>query len=452
MRNYNDILEADVQILPRSGTLIHTINASDPRDNFFAQYSESSPYLEQLQQNNFLIFDKYRIEPNGIDNNFPINYKNLLDSVYLGHGVKRTLINLLLSGGVGLYKEVKEEKKIIKDWQLDSEVTNWLESFNFFNEYIPEAVTDMIYLENNYTLFQRNKGVRIGKTAKIAGLKLLPVENMRLEYPNERGQRTKVFHSQWYYNQLEMDSIQAFPIFDRRYPFKHKNSVMFIKMPTFGSSSYGRPPEIGATQMLKVLSLLPNFHKANLTEKGFKWIVSISQNYYKAIRDKYKWEENSKEFKEWKIAYIQRIDDFLSAPDGDKIQTRFMTEFATDPHSLNTVDAVKITKLEDDTKELSEVGMDLHDTYTVAFTSASSIHPQLANINLKNHALSGSNLREAYEMHIKTATPTMRMLLLQPVNTALKINFPGKNLKIGFQDIAFENYDIKNTTKATEIK
>ena len=96
--------------------------------------------------------------------------------------------------------------------------------------------------------------------------------------------------------------------------------------------------------------------------------------------------------------------------------------------------------------------MDLHDTYTIGYVSASSLNTSLANVHLKNHSLSGGNLRESYEMHIKTATPTMRQLLLHPVNTALKINFPNKNLKLSFMNVAFENYDTKNTTKATEIK
>ena len=117
----------------------------------------------------------------------------------------------------------------------------------------------------------------------------------------------------------------------------------------------------------------------------------------------------------------------------------------------NGIDNIKITKLEDDTKELSETGISLYDTYTMGYISASSIHPQLANVHLKNHALSGSNLREAYEMHIKTAVPTMRMLLLHPVNTALKLNFPEKNMKLGFMDVAFEDFNEKNsTTKKTD--
>jgi len=198
--------------------------------------------------------------------------------------------------------------------------------------------------------------------------------------------------------------------------------------------------------MLKVLSLLPNFHRANLTERGFKWIVSVSADFYKQIREDNRWDENSEEFGNWKKDFQRKMDEFLLAPDADKVQTRFLTTFKTEAHTLKTVDNVMFTKLPDDTKELSETGVNLHDTYTMGFISSKSIHPQLANVNLKNQSLSGSNLREAYEMHIKTATPTMRMLLLQPVNTALKLNFPDKNLKIGFQDLAFENFNNKNST------
>lgn len=440
---------SDVKILPRSKTLVYTKSASTlPYAD--EESLQNLDYVEQRLYSNVLYFGDYRIEPNGLDNNFPFNYKSLLDNVYIGHGVKRTLINLLLSGGVGIYKEVKEEKKIIRDWQIDNEISDWLDSFDFHNEYIPEAATDMIYVENLWTAFNRNKGSRIGKKPFIAGLQYLSAENMRLEYPNENGKRTKVFYSEWLYSNLRQTDIQSFPVFDKRDPFRNPTSVMFTKMPTFGSTSYGRPPDIGAVAMLKVLSLLPAFHKANLTERGFKWIVAIHQDYYQKIREENHWTEKSKEFKEWKEKFQDSIDEFLTAPEGDKVQTRFMTEFKIDRFSNKPVKAVEITKLEDDTKELSEVGAELHDTYTAGYVSAASIHPQLANIHMKNHALSGSNLREAYEMHIKTAVPTMRMLLLHPVNTALKINFPGKNLKAGFMDVAFEDFNEKNSTVKKE--
>ena len=453
MRNFNDVDGADVAVLPRSSTLLHTTGTTNPRDEVSAgsEFTQNLAYLEQRKFNNFLMFDKYRVEPNGLDNNFPQNFKDLLDNVYIGHGVNRALINLLLSGGVGLYKEIKEDKKIIRDWQLDSTITNWLESFDFFEGYIPSAATDLIYVENSWTAFQRNKGFRVGGKPFIAGLESLSVQNMRLEYPDERGIRKKAFFGEWLYSNLHTNDIKAYPLFDKRSPFRNKVSVHFSKMPTFGSTSYGRPTDISAVSMLKVLALLPNFHKANLTERGFKWVVSISSKYYEEIRDRHNWAIDSKEFLEWKENFKAAIDEFLVAPEGDKIQTRFMTEFAIAPHDFKTVDMVKITKLEDDTKDISETGMDLHDTYSIGYLTSKSIHPQLANVNLKNQSLSGSNLREAYEMHIKTATPMMRNILLGPANAALKINFPNSGLKLGFMDLAFEEYNKNHSTKQGEI-
>jgi len=446
MNDNQYITEADVAVLPRSKAVFYSSDFN-PRDLANERNSGSQFYSEAYYSNNYLRFGEYKIEPNGIDNNFPQNYKLLLDSVYLAHGVKRTLINLLLSGGIGIYSEIKEDKKIIRDWQLDNEISDWLDSFNFTTDYIAELATDMVYIENCYTQFLRNKGARIGQSPKIAALKYLPVEKMRLEFPDDFGKRFNVFYSDWILNNISPEEIQTFPIFDNRNPFENSNSVMFIKMPTFGSTSYGRPADIGASQLLKVLSLLPNYHKANLTEKGFKWIVSVSKDYYKTICEKYKWEIESKEFKAWKQQFQETIDNFLIAPDSEKVQTRLMTEFAYDPFTHKVIDSIQITKLEDDTKELSEVGMSLHDTYTIGYVSANAIHPQLANVSLKNHALSGSELREAYEMHIKTATPMMRTLLLHPVNTAIKLNFPNKNLKLGFMDVAFEDYNEKKNTK-----
>lgn len=437
---------ADTAVLPRSGALLYSSDISQYAEDY--SYA-NSVYVEQPLAQRYLLFGENRIEPNGPNNNFPYDFKNLLDRVYIAHGVKRTLINLLLSGGVALYKPFVEDKKIIKDWQLNSQITDWLESWDFFTKYLPEAATDMVYVENMWTAFLRNKGANIGQKPFIASLEYLPAEEMRLEYPDAYGNRKKVFRSDWMYRNLHGDDIVSYPTFDKRNPFKNKTSVLFNRMPTFGSQGYGRPSDIGATQMLEVLALMPAFHKANLTERGFKWIVAISSDYYESVREKSSWSEESKEWQEWKRNFQSAIDEFLVAPEADKVQTRFMTEYKMDRFSGKPTDAVKIEKLEDDTKELSEVGISLNNTYTAGYASSVSLSPELANIHLPNHSLSGSNLREAYEMHINTAAPTMRLLLLDAVNTAIKINFPKLGLKLGFQDVAFADYADKNTVKTS---
>jgi hypothetical protein len=268
---------------------------------------------------------------------------------------------------------------------------------------------------------------------------------MRIDYTGTR-QHNSIFYGDWSFTGLTDKEIKPFPVFDRANPFRYPVSAMFLKMATFSSTGYGRPPDIGAVQMLEVLVLLPNFHKSNLTEKGFKWIISVSQDLYDAVCKENNWTRTGKEFAEWKTLFTNKIDDFLMAPEGDKVQTRFLTEFAVDKHTMKPIDAVQITKLDDDTKTLSEVGLTLHDTYTIGYVSASSIHPQLANVHLKNHALSGSNLKEAYDMHIRTATPIMRNLILHPINTALKINFSNKNLKAGFMDLSSNDTTFKTNS------
>ena len=99
--------------------------------------------------------------------------------------------------------------------------------------------------------------------------------------------------------------------------------------------------------------------------------------------------------------------------------------------------------MEDDTKDLTEAGLSLSDTYTMGLVSASGLNPQLANVHLKNHALSGSNYSEAYNGHILTNTPTIRNLILYPVNFAIRQNWPEKRVKLGFYDTILEDTSSK---------
>ncbi len=432
----NPDIHSDVAILPKSNAVIYS--AADPREQTESgtlQFTDLK-YLEDSRRDNYLLFGNERILPNGFDNNFPINYKNLLDQVYIGHGIKRSLINLLLSGGVGLYKEKKEGNNVVKDWQLLSkhpEIEDWLNSWGFFTNYLPEAATDMIYVENNTVMFSRNKGARIGYPPKIASMKLINAEESRLEYADFNQTHKHIYQSDWTFGNLKEQHIIKYPVFDITKPFAKPYSAMFVKMPTFASQAYGRPTDIGATEMLKLLAILPQFHRANLTEKPIRWLIKINSAYYDEILKAKGWTKTDKDFLDWKEDFKKSIDTFLYAAKGDKVQTRFFTEFSKGVTG-QLEDKIQIEQLDDKTKELSETGLALMDSVTIGYVSANSIHPQLANIHLKNHALSGSNLKEAYDMHIQTATPTMRNLLLWPVNTAMKVNWPSSGLKLGFMD------------------
>ncbi len=426
----------DVAILPKSGSVFYA--ASDPREETGAGTMEFTDlkYLEDNRRDSYLLFGNERILPNGHDNNFPRNYKNLLDQVYIGHGIKRSLINLLLSGGVGLYRERKEGSNVVKDWQLLSahpEIDDWLMGWGFFTDYLAEAATDMIYVENNTVLFSRNKGARHGFSPKVASMKLINAEESRLQYTDFNRPRKYIYQGDWTCSDLRGQHIIKYPLMDVQRPFAHPHSAMFVKMPTFASQAYGRPTDIGATEMLKLLAILPQFHRANLTEKPIRWLIKVNSAYYDEILKAKGWSKTDQKFIDWKEDFKTSIDTFLYAAKGDKVQTRFFSEF-TKGVTGQLEDKIQIEQLDDKTKELSETGLALMDSVTIGYVSANSIHPQLANIHLKNHALSGSNLKEAYDMHIQTATPTMRNLLLWPVNQAIRINWPKSGLKLGFMD------------------
>lgn len=452
MRNYNDDISADVAVLPKSSSLMYSSDYN-PRDGIEINQALNLDYIETYSRDNYLIMGDYRIERNGIDNNFPHNWRKLCDSNHLSHGVNRTAINLLASAGTGLYQEIKEGKYIVRDWILDDEISDWLDSFEYKTKVLPQQLYDWQYVENKFTIFSFNKGYSRGLNYKsfISKLTVAEAQDARLEFPDAKGRRKHIFLADWLYGGLGPDDLIPYLNFDIANPYKHKggHSMIFTKMPSFGSSTfaYGRPPDVGATLWLEILRTLPNFHLANLKERSFKWIISVSQNYYKAICEAKNWTLISKEFIEWKAAFRQTIDEFLAAPDGDKIQTRLFLEHLNDAHTLKDTDLIKITKLEDDYKELSEVGINLYDIASTAFIAAKSMNPQLANIHLKNHALSGSELSEAYEGHIKTHAPMMRELLLYDVNLAIKLNWPNKKIKVGFIDQIFENQKPKTKTE-----
>lgn len=227
-------------------------------------------------------------------------------------------------------------------------------------------------------------------------------------------------------------------MFDAANPFAAPHMAVFKKMPTFGSFGYGRPTDIGAMEWLALLAILPRFHKANLTELPIRWLVKVNSAFYDDVCTANGWTKTDPKFIEWKTNFKTEVDTFLVAAKGDKVQTRFFSEFSLLPNGT-TSDKIQIEALKDNTLDLSKVGLDLNETASAAYLSSLGLNPQLGNINLKNHALSGSNLVEAYNIHISIATPMLRQLLLAPVNTAIKLNWPNSRWCLGFQDVIFAN-------------
>lgn len=456
MRNPRIHRDGSVAILPESGVMVTGL--SNPRENPKNDFNTPPPYVESNWHDDYLQLGDFKVAPDGPDNLFPYRFKQLIDQNNILHPILRQKIDLLLTGGWYLYREVinKEKKKIEREPVIDREVSDWLESWDFDN-WLLEQTTDFIYLERNGSLMIPNRARRLAgyeDKRRIAEIRYLPAEDLRMEPYGLNGKVNHYYMANWFLpfwndhadpSVLYPQQITQYPAFEKKYPFKNKASVFFVKMPTFCSKYYGRPPFIGIADYLKLKELIINWSIDNLKHTAFKWHIESPFDYWEKIKNSNGWD--NQELEKYEGDVLGKIDKFLANESGETAAKRFHSKFAIDERGEKI--GWKLTALEDNTEKNSKAFLDAQQQIDESIIAATHLDPALANIQIQGKLSSGLDKLIAYNVHQLTSTPIPRQQILSPVNTAIRINWPGKDLKIGIQPSQLE-YQQKALTNTKE--
>jgi len=432
MKNPRSILSVNnFAILPNSGTIHQKVGAST-RGSSSSAFETKVVYTES-NIDNVIEIDKFKIIPNGPDNLFPYNFKALLDKNNIFHSILREKIDLILTGGTMLYTEEIVDNKIVKKPVLNTEIQDWLDSWDFTN-WLLQQTTDFMYIENNASLLVTNKARRIPgyeSKRKIAEIRYLPVEDIRMGPYNSQGKINDYFQANW----MNPEKILKYNSYNRLDPFRHAASVFYVKMPSFGSKYYGRPPFIGITDYLKLKELIINWSIDNLKNTSFKWHVQSPFSYWEKLADANGWD--GKQLAKYEKDVLAQIDRFLSSDKAENASKRFHSKFGIDAQSGKET-GWKLIALDDNTEKNSKAYLEASTGIDESIIASAHLDPSLSNIQIKGKLSSGLDKLIAFNIHQLVSTPTPRRLILSPVNEAIKINWPGSGIKIGFNDTQLE--------------
>ena len=448
--------ENHVAILPNA-LATYSMAATDelstnPRDRI-APFRAASYYTDENWLADYMTFGEYKIVPNGPDNLFPVRFKRLIDSNDKLNSMLRQKIDLMMAGGLMLYTEMVQDNKVMRQEVIDTEIDDWLESFAFYN-YLLEQVVDFAYVENNATLMVCNKARRFSTMrdqARIAELKYLPSEDIRMEHFDYLSHTGPVhfYRANWMYPH----DIYRYPAYDRSDPFRFNASVAFVKMPTFGSKWYGRPPFIGIVNYLELKALILNWQRDNLKNTQFKWHVESSFDFWETVARHKGWDLNGTEMKAFEENLLTQIDQFLKSETAENAQKRFHSKFGTTQFGNEKVSGWKITALEDNTLKNSEAYLKAGEQIDASIIASVHLDPALSNIQQQGKLSSGLDKLIAFNIHQLTATPIPRRLILSPVNEAIRVNFwkEGYRPRLGFRELQM-SYQEKGAATVKDTK
>ena len=413
---------------------VYTIStaAVDPNlDN--ALLWQANADWEQMPQS----LGNHQIVSYGTSNNLPEQVRELMDGNNLAPGILNRQKGLLFGQGAHLRKLEFVGGEIQKLFVEDREIERWLESWDY-NKYIDKALTDYLHLKGFFDLKILERGHRIRQAPRIAALEHVSPTKARLEWSDTRNladvKNIIVGNMQ---NGHFLNEYRAYPIFDPRNPGKAPVTASYNCSYSFARDFYSVPEYWGALRWILRGSEVPKIFKY-VTDNGFNaaYHIHSPMGYWDDKREILQrmhsdWSDAKIEegLAEVKNKIFTQLTDVLS---GAKNAGKFF-------HSVDIIDPMKgeltswkIEAIDQKVKDFVDAQLKILEASSSAITSGMGLHPTLSNISINGRLASGSEILYAYKLFLLSDTALASSVVLEPINQAIKINFPNSNLKLDF--------------------
>jgi hypothetical protein len=325
--------------------------------------------------------------------------------------------------GIIAYKARFENgKEILEPIEMPAEIFDFLEASEMGQEAssaLTELACDFAWFESFAVEFKANK-----TNNKVLRLNKLERTFCRLSAKDSTGKQTLFYGAD-----AKERKAQKIVI-----PPKNNDTITgdkfarFYAKPTPGYLYYPPASWHGVFDWLEVSNRIPSFKKAGMDNAmGFKYMIKIPNDYFLRL---YKDEKRREEEKK---AFEQALDEFLTGV--DKTQKSLITYFEYDAMGKEKV-GVQIVPIEDKTNYEAHLTDD--ERATSALVSAFRVSPTLANILIDNKLSSGSEILNAFNIHMTLNTHVPRQYLLQPLYEVKKLNGWDKSIRFGFRNIQIQ--------------
>ncbi|MHA3788331.1 hypothetical protein ACX0HA_08995 [Flavobacterium hauense] len=419
----------------------YQVAAETPRE--FNESRTRNHSLDWSSRTNFL--GDYVVHPFGSNNDLPNVIREVVQNNYIAPGILKKKTQLLWGSGPKLFKEVFKDGKLVKEWQDNPEIQAWLEDWDA-ESYILSCCVDYHHMEGVSTRFELSRGSRIGKNW-ISRLEHVPSDKFRLATHKDSLTTSKNpthgIVTDWGFNHI--NSILApkvYDLFDFRNPFKSRNSVHYSNMYSFCTDYYTVPDLYGSLEWLHRSTAIPLILKA-LSKN------SINLKYH-VISPQAWWDKAEKDIKEnctkraipYKSKYLDQYKQKMLTSISEILSGEENTGKYWHTSKTLTVDGTNILEhgweikvIDQKIKDFVESQILISERADRAVSAGIGLHGALGNVNDGGKADSGSEQIYALKNYMATGVDIPEMIVLKSINYAIKANFPGSGLKLGFYHI-----------------
>ena len=376
------------------------------------------------------------IVPWGPDDQMPRMVRDLLEKNNIGPGILARKVGLIYGQGLQMYRYQIVDNEVQQQWTDDREVRQWLESWDY-RRYVREALEEYVHIGGHFTRYLCAKSVRIGKPW-IHSLSCLPSADCRLVWPDtNRTPHLDDIREVLYGDMERWRELQLFPKFDKWHAADHEVAIGYHSLRSFGRNLYAISSFHGSIPWMQDANDIAEIVRAlNDNVIAAAYIVHEPEMYWREKKtaleaDHPDWTDQqiAKEMDGLRDQVTRKIADVMA---GKQNAGKFFTcvDFTDDqghPQSW------KIEPIELNLDKYIAAQKDIAKMADSASTSAMGLSPALANIIIDGKSDSGSQMLYALKIFYGADARIPEEIVLEALNDALHINFPGKSdLWLGF--------------------
>ena len=395
-------------------------------------------------------YGDWNVFPYGENNSLPLLIRNIVYSNSIAPGILNKKTQLNWGQGPKLYEEKFEQGVLVREYRDDKEVQQWLDSWDY-EGYLMRCITDFSHIESCYTKIIPTKGWRIGQALRVARL-----EHIAPYRPMVVGKKFTPTHI-ILHDRDEPSSYQVFPMFDEYAPFKGGISIKYSNLYTFCSDFFSIPHILGSIPWIIQSSNVPKFLSSlSKNSINIKYHITSPKEFWDAKREelKAKCTDQGQDYKESMLRdlrkkLLQEITKVLSGLENAGKFWHTENIMYVDGHNLTEL-GWKIVPIDQKMRDTVQSQIDIASKADASLSAGIGLHSALGNISERGRADSGSEQYYAFDNYLKSGIDLPEIVVMKVMNAALRINFPDKNLKMGFYHTAPKRQeDITNSDRNT---
>lgn len=358
----------------------------------------------------------------------------------------RTKRDFVIGGGLVAYRSKWEGGKEVKEYiETPKDIAAFFKKIKL-RRYFRKAAKNLLIHGNVFTEFVRLKRADDGKF-KIASMKAMECRHIRAQRQNTDGEVPGYWWNGNWQKSKRRDSRELPAFYIPAHDAGKSNQAKFMLHCGddliyddyyYGPTWWGQQ----VVKMIQVANTIPEFHLANINNGySIRFWIEVPKDYFADATSKAQTPENKadaiKKETDAKREFKDKMNNFLAG--AENAGRAVFSEYEVNRQLGKEFPGVKIHTLDYDLK--GDEMLKLYAAALQTLTASQGIHPTLANVDTVGKLSSGSEMRNAHMVYLKTKTPETRAILLEAIDLLHEEMGWDETIKWEFKDVEITKLD-----------